>query len=81
MGDPINPDHYKTKSGLQTIDVILAFTEGLTGIEAVCVGNIIKYITRYKKKNGVEDVRKGLWYCQYLIDYLTQQELGGEEPF
>lgn len=77
--DPmINPSHYKTKNGLETIEVIEAFTENLQGIEAVDVANVIKYITRYKKKNGVQDVKKAAWYCNHLIQYLERQE---EEPF
>ena len=47
--DPaVNPGHYKSKNGLEVIDCIEAFTEDLTGIEAVCVANILKYICRYK---------------------------------
>jgi len=77
--DPmINPSHYKTKSGLETIDVIEAFTEDLQGIEAVDVANIIKYITRYKKKNGLQDCKKAAWYCNHLIQYLERKE---EESF
>lgn len=78
--DPmVNPNHYKTKSGLETIDVIEAFTEDLQGIEAVDVGNILKYITRYKKKNGIQDVRKALWYCNHLLKHLEATE--EETPF
>lgn len=73
--DPmINPNHYKTKNGLETIEVIEAFTDGLNGIEAVDVGHILRYITRYKKKNGIQDVRKALWYCNHLLQYLKNQE-------
>ena len=73
--DPmVNPSHYKTKSGLETIEVIEAFTDGLNGIEAVDVGNVLRYITRYKKKNGIQDVRKAAWYCNHLIQYLEKQE-------
>ena len=72
--DPmVNPSHYKTKSGLETIEVIEAFTDGLNGIEAVDVGHILRYITRYKKKNGIQDVRKAAWYCNHLIQYLEKQ--------
>ena len=39
-----HPSHYQSKSGLEVIDVIAAFTEGLEGIEAVDTGNAIKYI-------------------------------------
>jgi hypothetical protein len=30
-------------------------------------GNVIKYVTRYKDKNGVEDLKKAEWYLQRLI--------------
>ena len=73
--DPmVNPSHYKTKSGLETIEVIEAFTDGLNGIEAVDVGHILRYITRYKKKNGLQDVEKALWYCNHLAKYLKDQQ-------
>ena len=32
-------------------------------------GNIIKYILRYKQKNGIEDLEKAKTYLQYLINY------------
>lgn len=43
-------------------------TNGLTGIEAVCTANAIKYLWRWKRKNGVEDLKKAVWYIQHLID-------------
>ena len=71
MNDIVNhPAHYKTKSGIETIDVIDAFTEDLTGIEAVCTANILKYVCRWKKKNGVEDLKKAKWYLNHLISTL-----------
>ena len=63
-----HPDHYQTKSGLETIQVIKAFTDGLEGIEAVCTANVIKYICRWKKKNGLQDLKKAQWYLTYLIN-------------
>lgn len=30
-------------------------------------GNVIKYITRHKNKNGAEDVRKAIHYCQLIL--------------
>lgn len=66
--DNVNhPNHYKTKSGLEAIDVIKAFTEDLKGVEAVDTANIIKYICRWKKKNGLEDLKKAQWYLNDLI--------------
>jgi hypothetical protein len=65
-----HPSHYQSESGLEVIDVIKAFTAGLDGIEAAVTGNIIKYICRWKKKNGIQDLEKILWYTTYLISYL-----------
>lgn len=31
-------------------------------------GNVVKYITRHKTKNGAEDVRKALHYCQLILE-------------
>ena len=69
MKDNVNhPSHYKSKSGLEAIDVIEAFTEGLTGFEATHTGNVIKYICRWKHKNGLEDLKKARWYLNRLIE-------------
>ena len=65
-----HPDHYQSKDGLEVIDVIKAFTSDLKGIEATDTGNIIKYACGWKKKNGVQDLEKILWYTQHLIDQL-----------
>jgi hypothetical protein len=69
-----HPPHYQSKSGLEVIDVIEAFTDGLNGVEASTTANIIKYACRWKKKNGIEDLKKILWYANYLINYLEGKE-------
>lgn len=66
-----HPRHYKTESGLEAIDVIEAFTEGLTGAEATNTGNVLKYMCRWKKKDGLTDLKKAQWYLNRLIE---QQE-------
>ena len=38
-----------------------------------CEGNIIKYVTRYKEKNGVEDLRKARVYLDALIEYYNKK--------
>ena len=69
-----HPDHYQSDKGFEVIDVIEAFTEGLTGVEAFDTGNIIKYICRYKKKNNpVQDLEKVVWYTQHLINHLRNK--------
>lgn len=69
-----HPDHYQSETGLEVIQAIEAFTFDLKGIEAVDTGNIIKYACRWKKKNGIQDLEKIMWYTQHLIDHLKNLE-------
>lgn len=68
-----HPPHYQGDNGLEVIDVISAFTSDLIGIEATDTGNIIKYACRWKKKNGVQDLKKIIWYAQHLIDTIENK--------
>ncbi len=70
----IHPAHYQSDKGIEVIDVMEAFTENLEGIEAVDTAQIIKYICRWKKKNGKEDLKKAEWYIQHLISHLDKGE-------
>jgi len=69
-----HPDHYQSETGVEVIEAIEAFTFDLKGIEAVDTGNIIKYACRWKKKNGIQDLEKIMWYTQHLIDHLKNLE-------
>ena len=69
-----HPQHYQSKSGLEVINVIEAFTADLKGIEATDTGNIIKYICRWKHKNGIQDLKKVIWYATHLINYLEREK-------
>ncbi|CAB3624453.1 DUF3310 domain-containing protein [Achromobacter pestifer] len=65
--DVVNhPAHY-TAGGVECIDAIAAATTGLEGIEAACTANAIKYLWRWKRKNGPEDLRKARWYINHLL--------------
>lgn len=68
-----HPNHYQSTAGIEVIDVIEAFTEGLNGIEATDTGNIIKYACRWKNKNGIQDLKKIMWYTQHLIEHLEKE--------
>ena len=71
--DVVNhPPHY-TKGRIECIDAIDSATVGKSGIEAVCVANIIKYLYRYEEKNGIEDVKKAKWYINKLISELESK--------
>lgn len=69
-----HPSHYQSKLGLEAIDVIEAFCDGLNGIEAFCTGNALKYLCRWKSKNGIEDLKKTEWYLQRLIRHIELVE-------
>lgn len=66
-----HPVHYQSETGLEVIDVIEAFCKNLNGAEAFCIANAIKYLCRFDKKNGVEDLKKAQWYINYVIDART----------
>ena len=60
MKDNINPKHYK-QGKIEVIEFIL--DQQMNYLE----GNIVKYLSRYKQKNGIEDLKKALWYLNKLI--------------
>ena len=65
--DMVNsPAHYNF-AGVECIDAIRAAT-GEEGFSYYLQGNIMKYLWRYKYKNGVEDLRKAQWYLTVLIE-------------
>lgn len=61
MNDTVSPEHYK-QGDIEVIDYIL--DQKFNYLE----GNIIKYVSRYKSKNGIEDLRKARWYLDKLIE-------------
>lgn len=63
--DMVNsPPHYNA-SGIECIDAIAAATG--EGFEYALQANIIKYVWRYRYKNGTEDLKKARWYLDKLI--------------
>jgi len=52
--------------------------EVITAIEGLDLdyhqGNILKYVSRYRYKNGVEDLRKAKWYIDRLL-YIEEQRI------
>lgn len=59
----IGGTHYK-EMAIQPIDYITANNLGW------CEGNAIKYITRYSKKGGKQDIEKAIHYLQILLEKL-----------
>ena len=63
--DMVNsPPHYNA-SGIECIDAIAAATG--ENFEYYLQGNIMKYVWRYRYKNGTEDLKKAQWYLEKLI--------------
>mgnify|MGYP003134633007 CR=1 FL=1 len=60
-----NPPHYN-QHGIECVDAIQAATND--GFHHYLQGNIIKYIWRYKYKNGKQDLQKAAWYLEKLIE-------------
>jgi hypothetical protein len=71
-GDNINPDHY-LRFKITPLQYIMANNIPW------CEGNAIKYITRWKHKNGVEDLRKAIRYIELLIEKETGDGKGMED--
>ena len=67
MDNVTHPAHY-TQGKVECIDAIEAAATGLTGMEAVCTAQCIKYLWRWRHKNGLEDLRKARWYLDRLIE-------------
>jgi len=75
--DNVNhPVHY-TNGKVECIDAIEAATCNLKGVEAVCTGNAIKYLWRWRLKNGIEDLKKAQWYINHLIETLENEDKEG----
>lgn len=81
----IEPDYYKNNGK----DLIEVFSEQMSKdqFRGFMIGNIVKYLTRYEQKNGVEDLEKAQTYLQRLADFedpiserknVLYREVGGE---
>lgn len=66
-----HPDRY-AGGKFECIDVMLDVF-GVDAVKHFCILNAFKYLWRSEKKNGVEDIRKAVWYLNKYI------ELGDEE--
>lgn len=65
--DPVkHPNHY-CYGKFECVDVIQELTAGASGPEGFLLGNVIKYLWRYRRKNGVEDLKKARRYIEMLI--------------
>jgi len=61
LNEQVGGDHY-SKLAIQPVTYINA--NGLSYLQ----GNVIKYVTRYKDKNGLQDLEKAKHYIDMLIE-------------
>lgn len=67
VSDNVNhPAHYETGK-FECIDVMIE-TQGVETVKAFCVCNAFKYIYRHGNKNGLEDIKKAVWYLNKYIE-------------
>lgn len=68
MRNKVNhPDHYQNIAGVEAIDILNDVVKDLPGKQAAMLWNAMKYLFRFQKKNGVEDIKKARNYLDYLI--------------
>jgi len=63
----IEPKHY-TDLKISPLEYITENESEFTW----CIANVIKYVSRYKRKNGLEDLKKAKWYLEYQIKQLEE---------
>lgn len=67
------PPHYRFGGGLQTIDLIHeVLAKQQDGFLAYCLGNIFKYLTRYGRKDGLQDLKKAYAYLGWCIEHIEK---------
>jgi hypothetical protein len=67
--NPIEPAHY-TEMKISPLEYITANEGEFTW----CISNVIKYVSRYRRKNGLEDLKKARWYLDYQIKMMEELE-------
>lgn len=76
--DVVNsPPHYRA-GGIEAIDAIKAAVTTAPPVQAVFVANILKYVWRYREKNGKQDLLKARWYLDALIQEVESKKDGKE---
>ena len=68
--DVVNsPSHYQVEGlEIETIEIVKAISNQYNGFSANCIGNVLKYLIRAKKKNGLTDLKKAQKYLSWLIE-------------
>lgn len=59
----IEPAHY-TDLAISPLEYI----EANQAVMPWAIANVIKYVSRYQSKNGIEDLTKAAWYLNHQIE-------------
>lgn len=68
IGKKETVDYYR-RNGMEAIDIMEAFTSDLSGVECSATYQVLKYMLRWKHKNGLDDLKKARDYLNRLIEY------------
>lgn len=71
MNNVEHPSHYN-QDGIECIEAIKASLG--TGFPDYCKGNVMKYLWRYKYKNGLEDLKKAQVYLNWMVEALEKED-------
>ena len=70
------PPHYRFGGNLQTIDLIHeVLSKQQDGFLAYCLGNVFKYLTRFGRKDGLNDLKKALQYLTWMVEHVEKGEI------
>lgn len=68
-----HPSHYADNpKGIECIDAMEAGL-GKEQVQSFCLCNAFKYIFRAQKKNGIEDIKKAIWYLNKFVSLYAEQ--------
>lgn len=70
-----HPARYSGYGGIECIDAIRE-SLGHVGFVSMCMGQVMRYLWRYKSKNGSNDLRKAMDYMDWALDELRECEDG-----
>lgn len=73
LHDPVeHPSHYDVVPGVQVVDILKARLVGKAGVAAWYEGNALKYLLRWDRKDGLQDLKKARKMLDWLIETLEE---------
>lgn len=74
LSNVVHPSHYN-RTSVEVIDTLRGM---MTDDEyrGFLIGNVVKYISRYSLKNGIEDIKKAKYYLNLLEKDLEESNNG-----